>query len=560
MPFRPHARLRESLVWLGMVTAVALLEARLTRLQLNPDGVSYLDLADALRVGDWPAFVQGYWSPLYPTILAAFGLAGESVGVNALAAAHWANAVIVIAGAMLTHRFVTLLWRSLPFHVGARRELWTRAVWATYAMCALVLTKIDSITPDSLLLCVMIAIATELLVHGGGRSVLLGALLGLAYLAKTSSWPWLLVVLAATYLPWSRVASRGRPILTTGAMLAVMLPWAVPMSRTYDSFTLGATGRLNACWYLRHCDSRSPDTHEGGHREYQQVPIDDLRAATTANFAAVEWTYEPWSDPTAWAEGVITRDEEPWRPGAYAAVVAQNLGDAARYIGPFLYLPILTVILFWWGYTRAVHVRSELSHRALMVTALGAVGIAQFVAVHVEPRLLSPFAFMHVVALVAVAMGARTIARSDTTPTPRRMEKEPQRREQTTKASLPERALAWLPMLFVLPVVGQNVRGDMQVEQAVFAYRAEIESLSTQASRGFPRRTIVVAGEAFPLVAHARAIGARIVAQVLPASARTLATLSPVERQRVLREAGAGRADVAWEMRSDGRIAITPLN
>ena len=91
-------------------------------------------------------------------------------------------------------------------------------------------------------------------------------------------------------------------------------------------------------------------------------------------------------------------------------------------------------------------------------------------------------------------------------------------------------------------------------------YRSEIASITTQASRGFARRTIVVVGDAFPLIAHAKALGARVVAQVLPASADLLASLPPAERKRVLREAGKGQADVAWQMRDDGRVRITPLN
>ena len=41
---------------------------------VNPDGVSYLDIADAYLRGDWHAAVSTYWSPLYSWLLAA-GLA-----------------------------------------------------------------------------------------------------------------------------------------------------------------------------------------------------------------------------------------------------------------------------------------------------------------------------------------------------------------------------------------------------------------------------------------------------------------------------------------------------
>ena len=38
---------------------------------LTPDGVSYLDLAQAVRSGQWSRFINGYWSPLYPLLISA---------------------------------------------------------------------------------------------------------------------------------------------------------------------------------------------------------------------------------------------------------------------------------------------------------------------------------------------------------------------------------------------------------------------------------------------------------------------------------------------------------
>src|SRR6185369_13250535 len=34
------------------------------RYAMNPDGISYLDVADAYLRGDWAVAVNGYWSPL----------------------------------------------------------------------------------------------------------------------------------------------------------------------------------------------------------------------------------------------------------------------------------------------------------------------------------------------------------------------------------------------------------------------------------------------------------------------------------------------------------------
>src|SRR3990172_11067545 len=37
---------------------------------MNPDGITYLDLADAWLRGDWRAAFSSIWSPLYPWLLA----------------------------------------------------------------------------------------------------------------------------------------------------------------------------------------------------------------------------------------------------------------------------------------------------------------------------------------------------------------------------------------------------------------------------------------------------------------------------------------------------------
>src|SRR4051812_30354994 len=38
---------------------------------MNPDGISYLNLTALYQSGHWGAAINGYWSPLYPLLLAA---------------------------------------------------------------------------------------------------------------------------------------------------------------------------------------------------------------------------------------------------------------------------------------------------------------------------------------------------------------------------------------------------------------------------------------------------------------------------------------------------------
>jgi len=52
-----------------VLLAGALLQAWSDRHGITPDGVSYLDLSDAVVDGSWRGLVNAYWSPLYPLLL-----------------------------------------------------------------------------------------------------------------------------------------------------------------------------------------------------------------------------------------------------------------------------------------------------------------------------------------------------------------------------------------------------------------------------------------------------------------------------------------------------------
>ena len=43
---------------------------------LHPDGISYVDVSGHYLAGNWPLPKSGYWSPLYPRLLAAARLLG----------------------------------------------------------------------------------------------------------------------------------------------------------------------------------------------------------------------------------------------------------------------------------------------------------------------------------------------------------------------------------------------------------------------------------------------------------------------------------------------------
>src|SRR5215467_3693853 len=69
-PQRSGDSLTRVLIWTWMVVVVfGLVQAMANRLYMNPDGISYADLADAYARGDWHNSANACWSPLYPFLL-----------------------------------------------------------------------------------------------------------------------------------------------------------------------------------------------------------------------------------------------------------------------------------------------------------------------------------------------------------------------------------------------------------------------------------------------------------------------------------------------------------
>ena len=89
----PLPRFGEPQLLAVIAVAICALQTWLTRYALSPDGVSYLDLAGRATAGDWSSFVQGYWSPLYPALIALVSLVTGRDPVSLTVLAHSINGV-----------------------------------------------------------------------------------------------------------------------------------------------------------------------------------------------------------------------------------------------------------------------------------------------------------------------------------------------------------------------------------------------------------------------------------------------------------------------------------
>ncbi len=490
-----------------------------SRGNLNADGVSYLDLAARLKVGDGAGFVQAYWSPAYPLLLSVLLWVTGATGHRAAELAHLLNFLIAVAA-------VGVIW-----HAARHRD----RTWGILLLTALLVAsartiRVDAVTPDLLLLLAIIGLGTELLRPDGWRPIPLGCWAGFAFLAKTSSWPWLLVsALFLAWHAWPRPSVRrqlGRAVVIAAAPV---LLWGLLVSLDAGRPTIGAAAEYNACWYLRECDGRSPDTHTGNHEAYAQWPIARDTLAKVATFSAGPWTYQPWGDPDVWQRGIVTQDASSPSIDSYLWYVLRQLGLVL-----ILWLP-LTLILVILPAVALQRQKPKLGLAMLrappgIVTILGGVGIAQFIAVHAEPRLIAPFVLL-------LALGVVTWAS-----------------EGETRRALG--SLSQAALVIALAIGGWHVRDQLRITASSAMRVSQLEQQHPEATA--PHRVVVI-GKAFPMLADLYRARAVVVAQVMAPGAETLQRWPALAQQALVERIKRLGATTLWISRDRDNYTIVRL-
>ena len=167
----------------------------------------------------------------------------------------------------------------------------------------------------------------------------------------------------------------------------------------------------------------------------------------------------------------------------------------------------------------------------LVVALLGLAGIFQFILIHAEPRLIAPYGML--LALAVLSRGSEAPA-----------------------GRVLQRAAALLGVVLVAWYGWDKVREGMDTGPRLEQIVAKMDATNAElAANGFSQRRIVVLGAGIPVSSGAFLSGARIVAQLLPASAALLDSLPPDERHAVLGRLFGGRVQVAWRSAADGTVS-----
>jgi hypothetical protein len=314
---RPSPALR--LCFWCITTVVSFLQIWARRHTMNPDAVSYVEIAQAaLHIGV-KGLVNAYWSPLYPALLAVIFRAFHPPLFWESTVIHLLSFLLVFVNLACFEVFLRELIRVQYSQAPANLSmpLPPRTLW----ICGYILfiwssqfwLRSDLTSPDVLVAAVAyLATAILLRILAGNEAWTtfgtLGIVLGLGYLAKTVMFPLAFVFLASAVLlaPSFRRAFP-RALLASAIFLVICAPLVVALSRSKGRLTFGDSGTINYAEFVNQVDPRFD--HWQGQPPGTGIPAHPTRELSPApplfEFATpISGSYPPWYDPSYWYDGV----------------------------------------------------------------------------------------------------------------------------------------------------------------------------------------------------------------------------------------------------------------
>ena len=215
--------------------------AWLGRYGINPDGLSYLDMAAGAVRSDAANLINLYWSPLYPTLLAGLLVLLKPEGVAEFATAQLLNLLLLALAAAALAYLVLGMPKSARTVVALTFAVFLWALHSTWLA--------QMVTPDLLV---------GALVYGAAglalrlqrspttwRAVVLGSLLAAGYYAKAVMLPLGFCLLG---LLWLARLPRRLVLIAAAVFVAGSLPVIAMMSAGAGRLTTGESGKLNYAW------------------------------------------------------------------------------------------------------------------------------------------------------------------------------------------------------------------------------------------------------------------------------------------------------------------------
>jgi hypothetical protein len=339
-PALPRATASQQVKWVLRSLAIALgalhTAVAMRSQSMNEDGIAYLDFGDALWNGSSNGATNTTWSPLYAWILGGVLKIVQPSMSWEFPTVQLVNLTIYLIALASFEFFWRRLGQTRLLSPGDGRDRtpiptfwWLVAGYSLFIYVSLNLISVWSVTPDMCVAALVYVAAGLLIDVGSSRSgrlvaLALGAVLGVAYLAKAAMLPLGLACIAlVALLPRPGRRSGGHAVLAVLAFLVVAAPWSVALSKWVGHATFSDVGRFT---YLKHVNQMPWPQWQLAAGELDGVPAHPPRLAhddpAVWEFGdPIGGTYPLGYDPAWWAQGLEPRVE----PAQQAAVLAGNL-------------------------------------------------------------------------------------------------------------------------------------------------------------------------------------------------------------------------------------------
>jgi len=286
-----------------VIGVVAAFQAYAQRYAVSPDGISYLDLSDAIVTGDLSRLVNLCWSPLYPALIGVARLLVSAKPSAEIQIVHAVNFVTFVAMfAAFEYLLISIVASAARTRHAILGGVWGQVgAYALFGFTSLTMLPQELTTPDLLSGTCMFAAFGALLRLKTGSSqttrdaVVLGLSLGFGALAKSFLVPWAVVCLLVLFVA---VRKRGgQSVLIAGGICAVIVvPWTVVLTHAAGRFTFGDTGRLTYVWYVN--SQATPSL--GGVPPGARTQTTDAILPGVGATGAAPGTDPMWFDPARW--------------------------------------------------------------------------------------------------------------------------------------------------------------------------------------------------------------------------------------------------------------------
>lgn len=386
----------------GILLASA--QAWIFRYQASSDSISYLDMSDGVLPGsDWHRLINGVWSPLYPLFLGIFRRTFYISAGNEIPASHVLNVIFFAFTFACFEFFLRGIVREnatpdrtsvqdrgpVPLPQWAFLTVsYSLFLWAAIAEISVAGLRADMLVSGFEFLAVGLLIRMHHRPASWTRYLVLGAVLGMGFLAKAPMFPVGILILAVTVF----VVENWRPALkmTMGALALMLLIgslYFVPLSRQQGHFTLGESGTLN---YVVHVDEARPHWYlqtPGSARGTFLHPPEKIFSEPPAYAFAVPIavTHPLRYDLSYWIAGVrphFVLDRQVAAVKANLLALKEPIREIRVVLGILLVLAFLC--------TGKQQVVSAIL-KGWPVWSIGLAGCLMYLAIYVEPRYIGAF-------------------------------------------------------------------------------------------------------------------------------------------------------------------------